>query len=341
MSARAHRPTIKEVAQHAGVSPMTVSRTLSGGLNVKPDVQERVLAAVAELGYHRNENARSIRPGHSSGLIGVAITNIANPYYSTFALGVEEEAALTGRRILLGNTSEDAARENALVSDFLGRRVEGLIVVPASTDPDHLAASQAQGVPVVQASRRIDGLDADSVVLADDDGAHRGTAALLDAGHTRIGYLGNTLSIFTGQRRHAGFIRALEERGIAIDPALIAAGQQTVDQAREATRAMLRMKNPPTALFCANNRNAIGALKEISRQLGAGLKPASAYPEIMSFDDFELAELSPVPISVIDHDPRELGRTAARLLLDRLDAEGDGGAAREVELPVQLRMHLR
>lgn len=341
MTARAHRPTIKEVALRAGVSPMTVSRTLSGGLNVKPDVQERVLAAVAELGYHRNENARSIRPGHSSGLIGVAITNIANPYYSTFALGVEEEAALTGRRILLGNTSEDAARESALVNDFLGRRVEGLIVVPAGTEPDHLAASQKQGVPVVLASRRVDGLDADSVVLADDEGAHRGTIALIDGGHTRIGYLGNTLAIFTGRRRHAGFVRALEERGLRLDASLVAAGPQTVEQAREATRALLRMKNPPTAIFCANNRNAIGAIKEISTQIGAGLKPATAYPEIMSFDDFELAELSPVPISVIDHDPRELGRTAARLLLDRLDADGDGGPMREIELPVELRTHLR
>lgn len=341
MTARARRPTIKEVAQNAGVSPMTVSRTLSGGLNVKPDVQQRVLAAVAELGYHRNENARSIRPGHSSGLIGVAITNIANPYYSTFALGVEEEAAITGRRILLGNTSEDAAREAALVNDFLGRRVEGLIVVPAGTNPDHLAHSQKQGVPVVLASRRVKELPADSVVLADEEGAYRGATALIDAGHTRIGYLGNTLAIFTGRRRHGGFVRALEDHGIPHDAKLVAAGQQTVEEAREATRAMLRMKNPPTALFCANNRNAIGALKEINRQIASGLKSAAEFPEVMSFDDFELAELSPVPISVIDHDPRELGRTAARLLLDRLDADGVDAAVREVELPIELRTHLR
>ena len=83
----AKQPTVREVALRAGVSPMTVSRTLAGGVNVRPDLQERVLTAVAELGYHRNENARSIRPGQPSGLIGVAITNIANPYYSTFALG--------------------------------------------------------------------------------------------------------------------------------------------------------------------------------------------------------------------------------------------------------------
>lgn len=339
MGERAHRPTIKEVAQRAGVSPMTVSRTLSGGLNVKPDVQQRVLAAVSELGYHRNENARSIRPGHSSGLIGVAITNIANPYYSTFALGVEEEAALAGRRILLGNTSEDAAREAELVGDFLGRRVDGLIVVPAGSASEHLAHSQNQGVPVVLASRRIEGLAADSVVLADDDGAFRGTTALIDRGHTRIGYLGNSLSIFTGARRHAGFVRALEERGIPVDERLVATDQQTVDQARDAMRALLRSKNPPTAVFCANNRNAIGALREISTQLSTGLRTPAEFPEIVSFDDFELAELSPVPISVIDHDPRELGRTAARLLLDRLDTPD--AAPREIELPVSLRVGVR
>lgn len=337
MAERAHRPTVKEVAQRAGVSPMTVSRTLSGGVNVKPEVQQRVLEAVAELGYHRNENARSIRPGHSSGLIGVAITNIANPYYSTFALGVEEEAALTGRRILLGNTSEDATREAELVGDFLGRRVDGLIVVPAGPSSAHLAHSQNQGVPVVLASRRIDGLAVDSVVLADEEGAFRGTTALIDRGHTRIGYLGNAPSIFTGARRHAGFLRALDARGLTADPHLVATEQQTVEQARDATRALLRAKDPPTAIFCANNRNAIGALKEISTQLDAGLRTPADFPELVSFDDFELAELSPVPISVIDHDPRELGRTATRLLLDRLDGRDRDAAAREVELPVSLR----
>jgi LacI family transcriptional regulator len=341
MGDRARRPTIKEVAQRAGVSPMTVSRTLSGGINVKPDVQQRVLAAVAELGYHRNENARSLRPGHSSGLIGVAITNIANPYYGTFALGVEEEAALSGRRILLGNTSEDVAREAELVDDFLGRRVDGLIVVPAGTASGHLAHSQSQGVPVVLASRRVEGLAADSVVLADEDGAHRGVAALVDRGHTRIGYLGNSLSIFTGERRHAGFVRALEERRITLDPRLVATAQQTVDQAREATRGLLRAKNPPTAIFCANNRNAIGALREISAQLATGLRTPAEFPEIVGFDDFELAELSPVPISLIDHDPRELGRTAARLLLDRLDGDGADAPPRSIVLPVTLRLGVR
>lgn len=338
MAAGARRPTIKEVAQLARVSPMTVSRTLSGGVNVRPDVQEKVFAAVEELGYYRNENARSIRPGHTSGLIGVAITNIANPYYSTFALGVEEEAAHTGRRMLLGNTSEDPAREADLIDDFLGRRVEGLIVVPTGPDGVSLGRATRQGVPAVLASRRIEGLAVDSVVLDDTRGAYSGAAALIAAGHSRIGYLGNSRAIFTGDRRHAGFTRALAEHRLDPDPELIRTGQQTAAEAATAMRNLLALSSPPTAVFCANNRNTIGALTEIDRQLRAGNVTRDALPELMSFDRFELAELSPVPLSIIDHDPQELGRAATKLLLARLDSETRDAPLQELELPVELKL---
>jgi len=330
------QPTIKEVAQRAGVSPMTVSRTLAGGANVRPEIQERVLEAVRELGYRRNENARSLRPGQTSGLIGVAITNLGNPYYGNFALGVEEAVAATGRRIILGNTGGDPARERQLVADFLGRQVEGLVLVPSGGPSDHLRPERLGDVPLVLASRRIYGLDVDAVLLDDVGGAYRGTLALLDAGHTRIGYLGNVSSAFTGGRRYEGYLHALQERGIPLDPALVLREQQDADPASEATRRLLDLDQPPTAIFSANNRNSIGALHEIGRRLRAGARAADL-PEIVSFDDFELAGLMPVPVTVVDHDPRELGREAAGLLLSRLgNGDRHQGPARLVEMPVRL-----
>ncbi|WP_308798777.1 LacI family DNA-binding transcriptional regulator [Agromyces silvae] len=329
------QPTIKEVALRAGVSPMTVSRTLAGGLNVRPDVQEKVLAAVRELGYHRNENARSLRPGQASGLIGVAITNLGNPYYGNFALGVEEVAAEYGKRIVLGNTGEDPARERQLIADFLGRQVEGLVLVPSGGDAAHLQPERLGDVPLVLASRRVYGLDVDAVLLDDVGGAYRGTRSLLDAGHTRIGFLGNLRSVFTGQRRYEGYTTALAERGILPEEALVHRGQQDVDSASEATRQLLDLPQPPTAIFSANNRNTIGALREIGRRLRGGAD-VSAMPALVSFDDFELAELMPVPVTVIDHDARQLGREAARLLLSRVGARGHRGPARLVEMPVRL-----
>lgn len=332
------KPTVKEVARQAGVSPMTVSRTLAGGANVRPDVQEKVLAAVRELGYHRNENARSLRPGQSSGLVGVAITNLGNPYYGNFALGVEEVLTETGRRIILGNTGGDAARERQLVADLKGRQVEGLILVPAGGPSDHLLPERLGDLPLVLASRRIYGLDVDVVLLDDVGGAYRGTLALLDAGHTRIGYLGNVGSAFTGGRRFEGFERAMRERGIEPDPELIVREQQDAASASagEATRRLLDLDAGPTAIFSANNRNSIGALREIGRRLLAGA-PVADMPEIVSFDDFELAEVMPVPVTIVDHDARQLGREAARLLLSRLDGgERMQGPPRLVEMPVRV-----
>ncbi|NYG21635.1 LacI family transcriptional regulator [Agromyces hippuratus] len=332
---KSKQPTIREVAAHAGVSPMTVSRTLSGGVYVRPDVQERVLRAVRELGYHRNEIARSLRPGQSSGLIGVAITNLGNPYYGNFALGVEEVAARHGRRIILGNTGEDPARERQLVSDFIGRQVEGLVLVPSGRSGEHLSSDELGGVPLVLASRSLDGLDADTVLLDDVGGAAGGTRALLDAGHTRIAFLGNARSVFTGERRFEGFVRALAERGLVPDDALVERDQQDVAAAETATRRLLDLDHPPTAIFSANNRNSIGVLHEVARRLRSGAA-LEAMPALASFDAFELAGLMPVPVTIVDHDPRELGREAARLLLARLGPEPSVEPSRRVEMPVRV-----
>lgn len=325
-------PTVREVAQLAGVSPMTVSRTLSGGKNVRPEVQQRVMTAVATLGYHRNENARSIRPGQSSGLIGVAITNLANPYYGQFALGVEDVASQHGRRILLGNTGEDLDRETQLVSDFVGRKVEGLIVVPTGKDGAHLRPESLGRVPVVLASRTVDGLDVDTVLLDDVNGAYQATKATLESGHRRIAFLGNVVSVSTAARRFDGYARALAEFGLTPDPALVKRGQQDVTDARNAMDALLDLADPPTAVFSANNRNTIGAIYAIEGRQREG--SLTTPPTIVGFDDIELAELLTVPLLTVSHDPRALGAQAARMLFERLDGTVTEPPARLVELPV-------
>lgn len=333
--ARPGQPTIREVAKAAGVSPMTVSRTLAGGKNVRPDMQERVLAAVQSLGYHRNENARSLRPGQASGLIGVAITNLGNPYYGNFAVGVEEVAAEHGRRIMLGSTGEDIGRERQLVAEFVGRAVEGLIVVPSSGAAAHLQPSALHGTPLVLASRTARGVKADAVVLDDIGGALRATSALIEAGHTRIAYLGNVTSVFTGKRRFEGYSRALAAAGIAPAPELVRREQQDAAAATTALLELLELEHPPTAVFAANNRNAIGAIRAISRRREEGRPVTLA---VASFDDFELSEMMPMPVTVVEHDARELGRQAAAMLFERLLGEAHG-APRTVQMPTPLRVH--
>jgi len=312
--------TVKDIARVAGVSPMTVSRVLSGGKNVRPALREHVERVVAEVGYHRNENARSLRPGHRSGLVGVMITNIANPYYA----GV-------------GTTNEDGDLERQLLSDFLGRQVEGLVVVPVGSDADRFLPERLAGVPLVLASRTVEGVPSDAVLIDDVRGAHDAVSQMLDEGHRRIAFLGNAVTVSTGRRRLAGFRAALEERGLAVDDGLVVFGLQEAAASEAATRDLLALDDPPTAIFAANNRISVGVLRALSqlaaRSGGAGV------PRLFAFDSFDFADMAPVPLSVIDHDPVELGRASARMLLARLDGSADDRPAQVVELPVHIVHH--
>lgn len=166
-----------DVAKHAGVAPMTVSRALHDDPRVSLSTRVRVLASVAALGYRRNEVARSFRPGRSSDLLGLVVTHLANPFYAQLALGVESLAAEHGMTMLLGNTAEDPGREKKLVDSLVSRRVSGIIVVPAGSDHGHLRPSGLDGMPVVLAARPPSGADLDCVLVDDfggDTGADRG-----------------------------------------------------------------------------------------------------------------------------------------------------------------------
>ena len=331
-SLRRGAPTVHDVARHAGVSPMTVSRVLSGGKNVRDGMKAKVDASIRALGYRRNENARSIRPGHTTGLIGVAVTNIANPYYAGVFLGIEDVVNQHNRRILVGNTNEDIGRETQLIEDFIGRQVEGLILVPSSPVLDDSSPLVHAPFPLVLASRALPGLDADTVLIDDVHGSLKGTSMLIEEGHHRIAFLGNLLSVSTGRRRYEGFVQAHLDHNLVVDESLVRRGQQDVQSAQTAMADILDQPDPPTAVFSANNRNTIGAVRALE---ASGLFPDHKF-RIVGFDNFELAEIIPYPLTVIDHDPRELGRRAATLLMARIDGVRRDEPSESIELSTTL-----
>ena len=339
--ATSRRPTITAVATHAGVSPMTVSRVLDGRSTVSPELADRVRASVAALGYQRNEQARSLRPGQRSGLVGVAITNVANPYYAQFLLGAEEVLAETGRTLMIGSTADSVAREGRLVAEFIGRQVEGLLVVPTG-GRTHLLPRRLNGVPLVLASRQVPGIGADTVVVADVQGAYEGTTALLERGHRVIGFLGSGMSSFTGGRRLDGFRLAHEDAGVSVRGELLRQDGSSLaddpDHHRIIAESLLHDHPDLTAVLCANNRNTVGLVRALARHGGLGRSAAEL--TVLAFDDFELADVVDVALLVVDHDGRELGRCAARMLTERLDG-GFDGPARLIELPTSLHLPKR
>lgn len=313
--------TIRDVAALAGVSPMTVSRVMRGDAKVSADTRERVQEAARELGYRRNELARNLRVGGSTGLLGLVVTNLGNPFYSRLALGVEAIAAAQSLRVVLGNTGEDPRSEREMIADLVGRQVDGVIVVPAGSDHSHLTPEALGGVPVVLAARPPIGITADCVLVDDFGGARAATARLIAAGHQRIAFLGNPPAVYTGAERFRGFCVALEESGLPLDDRLVRRGQRETAEAQAAAAELLALDRPPTAFFCANNRNTLGALRAIHLRTGA----FDGGPAVAGFDDFELSDL--LPVTVVGYDADEIGRRAAQLLMDRL---GRGEVDRDI-----------
>lgn len=322
-------PTQKDVARLAGVSPVTVSRTLAGGKNVRPDLQQRVIEAVRALDYLPNENARGLRPGQQSGLIGVAITNLSNPFYGTFALGVEEVARENHRYILLGSTAESAALETDLVANFLSRRVEGLIVIPAGEPAPRRWIRRLGAVPVVAAARELPDAAVDTVLMNDRSTAQRLARDLIADGHTRIAFIGNIVTVSAHRARYDAIAEVMGEAGLHIDHRLVRGVTDDVADARALTSHFLGLAQPPTAIIAANNRITVGVLMELGTRLTPEPRDVDL-PVVSTFDDLELATLLKIPVKVYGSDPRELGREAARLLFARLSGQIEGPAVERV-----------
>jgi LacI family transcriptional regulator len=323
-------PTLKDVARAAGVSAMTASRVLHGQPGVSPAARDAVLQAVKTLGYRRNELARNLRLGRTSGLIGLVVTNLANPFYSQMALGVEAVAEEAGFRVVLTNTGEDAQRERRLVDELVARRVDGIIVVPAGADHAHLSEQHLGRIPVVLSARPPSNIAADCVLVDDFGGAREATIALAATGVRRIGFLGMPAATWTGSERYRGFCVALDEAGLVLDERYVRRNQRTVAAAEAAALELLGLVEPPEAIFCANNRNTIGAFRAVSR--------SGQVVRLAGFDDFELADMLGLPLIVVAYDPADLGREAALLLLDRLN-RGEAAALdapRRVVIPTRV-----
>lgn len=199
------RPTMKDVARAAGVSPMTVSRAVSGEPGVSPDTAARVEQAVRQLGYQRNDNARNLRQKNlRTSTIGLVVDDLANPFYALMARSVEDEAHRRGFLVLVGSTNDEPRREREVIAAFTARQVDGLILVPTNTGHGFLKQPMDGGTCVVCVDRPARGLAVDTVTVDNRAGAERAVSHLLGHGHTRIAYLGDRFDIWTQRERHAG-----------------------------------------------------------------------------------------------------------------------------------------
>jgi LacI family transcriptional regulator len=316
---------MRHVAERAGVSLKTVSRVINEEASVAPQTAERVVAAIAELGFRRNDLARSLRQGSTSATLGLVIEDLANPFYSAVAQAVENVARPRGYMLITGSCEEDPERERELILALLRRRVDALLLVPAGTERDQqwLARELGDETPVVFVDRPPHGIDADAVLVDNAGGARAAVEHLASRGHERIACVADARTLYTAAERVAGYEAALDAAGLARDGALLKLGAREADEAQAAVQELLALEDPPTAIFCGNNRVTVGALRALHGRDDVAL---------VGFDDFELADL--LGTTVVRHEAQRIGAEAAQLAFRRLD--GLDGPPQRVVVPTQL-----
>jgi LacI family transcriptional regulator len=320
---------MRDVAALAGVSLKTVSRVVNGVSTVDPALVTRVREASGKLGYRPNLTASSLRRSDGrTATIGMLVEDAANPFSASLMRTVENVARDRGVLVLFGSLDEDAARERELAGALIGRRVDGLLIVPAGRDHSYLLKEREAGTCMVFVDREPRLLDCDAVVSDNRTGAIDAVSHLLAAGHRRIAYLGDQLSIATAAQRLDGYRHALELARVAVDEQIIWHEASSEEAAIEATTRMLRLADPPTALFTGQNLVTIGACRAL-RALDLQDKVA-----MVGFDDFPLADLLHPGVTVIAQDVTAIGKLAAEILFRRLD--GDRSPAQAHVLPTRL-----
>jgi LacI family transcriptional regulator len=314
---------MEDVAAHAGVALKTVSRVVNQERGVTPATADRVRAAIAELGFRRNDSARLLRIGQTAS-IGLVMEDIGDPFYSALSRAVEDVTRSHGYVLFTGSSDEDPAREREVALAFCARRVDGLIVVPASADHTYLRPEIAAGIATVFVDRPASLIDADTVLTDNAGGARAGVAHLIQSGHRRIAFIGDSPRIYTSMERHRGYRQAMAAAGLTVDDSWVTQDAPTPSGVERALRRMLT--GSVTALLCGNNRISVTALRVLATM---GERPA-----FVGFDDFELADMLTPGVTVVAQDVAKLGRLAAELLFRRLD--GNGRPAERIEVPATL-----
>jgi LacI family transcriptional regulator len=317
-------PTLRDVALLSGVSIMTVSRVINADSEVTSATAQRVREAIETLGYRPNPLARSLRTGHDEA-IGLVVETIGDPFFAAVTEAVEEAARKAGLFLIIASTGKSPDQERAVILDLLHRSVCGLIVVPCflAYGKERLPIG-AGGVPVVFVDRPPIDLEADTVLVHNEDGARHATAHLIAHGHRRIAFAGTGIERFSLQRRLDGYRSALADAGIAYDPSLVVSYAPDTHERSPVLAKVLTLGDPATAVLSAN---AVASL-EVVRELHSLARTDIAF---VSFDDFAIADSLTPPVTVARQDPALMGRTATYLLLRRI--RGDTGPPRHVLLP--------
>jgi len=324
--------SVIDVAARAGVSLGTVSNVLNRPERVAPATRERVLKAIQELDFVRNEAARQLRAGRSR-TVGLVVLDIGNPFFTDLAAGAEAAAVEAGLSVVLCNTNDDVERERHHLTQLQEQRPYGILITPVGAKTPAIESLRKMGTPVVLVDRGSSRRQC-SVSVNDRVGGELAVNHLVTLGHRRIGFVGGPVGIKQVSERLSGARTAMEATGFAEDALqVVESPNLTVASGRAAGTELLALseRRRPTAVFCANDLLALGLLQELTRN---GVEVPSEMA-IVGYDDIDFAAAAAVPLTSVRQPRSQLGQAAMELLVEEA-TDPDGHRHRQVVFEPEL-----
>ena len=305
--------TIKDVAQHAGVSSATVSRVLMNQGNVSEKTAAAVRNSIALLGYHPNALARQLRRQHTQ-TVYVIIPSIDNAFFSEVYRGIETEALAHNYQAFLVNTNNDKNQENLYISALVQKQTDGIISLSA-TAATSVIERQVAGLPMVIACQYLENGSLPNVAIDNIAAAKDAVAHLISLGHKKIGCLAGPASNVLYRDRLTGYLRALTDHAIPVNMEYVSYGDSTFQSGYEMARELLQAHPEITAVFASGDVMAIGSMKA-AKELGRRIPQDYA---VVGFDDLDITQFCDPPLTTIHQPMFEIGKYSMQTLLDLIN----------------------
>jgi len=313
-----HRSTIKDLARVAKVSASTVSRALNNHPRISQKRKQDIAKLAKKMGYLPSFLARGLVTKKTF-LIGLLVYDFRNFFYAELTRAIQEAAEELGYWVLQGSTDDDPEKTTHLVNSMTRIGVEGIIFASCTLHDPIVEEMVKKQFPVVLANRRLDKDIGDQVVLDNTYGSYLAVSHLLHLDHRRVGMIRGPQDLSTSEDRYRGYVAALKEKGLAIDKKITKTGPLTQESGYQLALKMMRVANPPSAIFCCDDNVALGAMKALS-ELGLRVPQDVG---LVGFDDAEISSHPLIQLTTVSQDTQEMGRLAARMMVHRIEGKLD------------------
>jgi len=309
--------TIYDVAREANVSMATVSRVVNGNPNVKPTTRKKVQEAIDRLGYRPNAVARGLASKKTT-TVGVIIPDISNIFYSELARGIEDIATMYKYNIILSNSDQNKDKEFHLLNTMLGKQVDGIVFMSGNITEEHVQEFEKSPVPIVLAASVENTNTVPAVTIDVEQASYDAVTELTKRGHKKIAFISGLLNEpINGEKKLAGYKRAIEDAGLSYNEEYVIEGDYTYDSGIEGFEKIHELDDKPTAVFVGSDEMALGVIHS-AQDLGYSIPEDF---EVIGFDNTRLALMVRPQLTSVVQPMYDIGAVALRLLTKFMNKE--------------------